>query len=176
MGAITSSNTIPYSNHVISGDEIGSTFYAGSMLQETATNSFRYVFVSKNSGDTNEQGIVRCKIDGNGIQYDGFIPYQIQNATIYGLRAEMELVQLPNGHFKIAAPYKATGTHNGKDVSAAIYTAELDASGNVYNNQENTLYFYKSTNNQEDPYVHGLEFSPNGDYLYISHIISEFHP
>src|SRR5690554_434468 len=165
----------PYSWY---GTDLGGVLFASSKLRNDNGESFRYLFVSCTTvSPSYDKGIVRFKIGDNGVVYDGFIPFEVQNAT-GGLRSEMELFELPNGRFRIACPYLSMGTtHNGRNLAASIYVAELDASGNVFSNNEKTLYFYSNDNNSsyEEPFVRGLEFSPDGSKLFITHDISEYH-
>src|SRR5690554_5410905 len=149
---------------------VGGIFMAASKLR---SDNSRFVFLSNQDMGT----ICRYKIDNNGIVYDGDIPFtNTPTGGSWGMQGEMELIELPSGRYRIAVPYEYNTMHNSKLVTCVIYTAELDASGNVYSGNEETLYFYKSANSQNDPYIHGLEFSPDGSKLFITHNISQYHP
>jgi len=168
-------NNMPSQLTWIGTDYSGGVLLAASKLKEDEGKKYRYVFVSLNKASNSlSDGIVRFKIGDNGMVYDGLIPFENQNAT-GGSRSEMELIELSNGRFRIACPYGANATNNGLDLSTAIYTAELDASGNVFPGSENTLYFYNDGNSNDNPFIHGIEFSPDGSKLFITHDISFYH-
>ncbi|MFA5670687.1 MAG: hypothetical protein WC967_15740, partial [Balneolaceae bacterium] len=156
-------------------DMTGGILFTASKLKDNSGNKYRYLFVSSYTNSL-DNGILRYKISSNGIEYDGFIPFEVQNAD-GGSRAEMELIELPNGQFRIACPYGSfNSTHNGKNLTASIYTAGLDISGNVLPGSEKTLYFYRNGSYYEGPFIHGLEFSPDGSKLYFTHDTSFYHP
>src|SRR5690554_1186868 len=136
---------------------VGGIFMAASKLR--GDNS-RFVFLS----NPDDGGIYRYKIDNTGVVYDGLIPFPYASSIgiNWGMQGEMELVELPSGRYRIAVPYEYNTMHNGKLVSCAVYTAELDGYGNVYSGNQETLFFYKSDNSQNDPFTHGLEFSQIG--------------
>lgn len=88
-----------------------------------------------------------------------------------GFRAEMELHEFPDGHYRIAWPFTA-GV--GADPGLApynIYSTELDVNGNVIPATSHliTLNSNVISGNIVWPEVKGLEFSPNGNYLYFNH-------
>lgn len=174
-GKLSGVKFLKASNYNWKYGDFSGVLLATSNVRNSGMGDYRYLFVS-NTFFGGPKGIVRFKIDGNGINFDGAIPYPQMNVLQIGLRAEMELIDMPNGHFKIAVPFLTNSSHNNQPVFSCVYIAELDATGQVYNNQEKLLYFYKSTNSQDNPYIHGLEFSPDGSKLFISHVISQYHP
>ena len=158
------------------GTDLGGILLAASKLQTTSTDKYRYVFVSYYSANPQDpNGILRFKIGNNGMEYDGLIPFQVQNAD-GGSRAEMELIELSNGQFRIACPYGSIySSHAGKNLTASIFIADLDATGNTISGSEKTLYFYRNSGFYEGPFIHGLEFSPDGSKLFITHDASFYH-
>jgi hypothetical protein len=110
----------------------------------------------------NSVGIYRYKIDAAGFNYDNyFISHGGFSPTIH--RAEMELIELSNGNYRIA-------TYIGSETKgAAVFTAELDTNGKLIPDTKVRLSFRSFGESSNRPYVHGLEFSPNGNILYISH-------
>jgi len=158
----------------VSGAEGGNLFSA-SRLKNDGEENFRFVFVSLRNS-TFGYGVLRLRLNSNGLVYDGFLAYDDQT-NIHGSRSEMELVELVNGNYRIAAPYGFYSSVNGVEIISAIYTADLDIDGEVVTGSENTLYFTKNPMLQNDrPYIHGIEFSPDGSKLFISHNISDYHP
>lgn len=145
-------------------------FIAASKLRD---DNSRFVFIS------NSTGIFRYKIDNSGFNYDNYyLPF---NPLVTGgadgfVRGEMELVELGGGNYRIAVGtiyYNSnTATLNSR---LGVYTADLDNTGTLIPTTDEVLEF----DLQGGPalaFVHGLEFSPNGDILYITHDASSLFP
>ena len=119
MGKLSNVKFLNASGHTWKyGDNLG-VLIASSTIRNTGAGDFRYLFVSNNFYDSSN-GIVRFKIDNSGVNYDGFIPYSVQNSLNRGVRAEMELIDLPDGHFKIALPFLTNDSHNGSTLFSCI--------------------------------------------------------
>jgi len=141
--------------------------YAASKLR---TDNSRFVFAYNGWGE-----IYRFKITGTGISFHGNASTtaptpgpltQIQHS-------EMELFEPSGpGNYKIACAGNMQVALT--NVTHAIYTAELDyATGNLVPGSEHYFYF----TNDPQAKIHGLEFSANGNYLYITHETNvPFHP
>ncbi len=152
----------PYTDQKMGGITI-----AASKLR---SDNSRLVFL------TNGRKIYRYKIDGNGFQYMGSFSFY-SGSTVFNnlnIRSEMELVELSGGNYRIAVPFLYEPQSGNKSVS--IFTADLDGNGNLISSSGNQLDFTFSASDTYNPYVHGLEFSPNGDILYITHDNSYLHP
>lgn len=143
----------------------GGCFVAASKVR---SDNSRLVFIS------NGNGIFRYKIDNNGFNYDNyFLPWGPSQFNQIQMRGEMELVELSNGNYRIAAPFVYEYFLDSK---IAVFTAELNSSGNLIAGTNNLLFFTYTNNDVFRPFIHGLEFSPNGNILYITHDNSSLHP
>jgi hypothetical protein len=137
------------------------------------------------------------------IEAPGVPPSQLVNddETIR-MRGEMELIRLSNGNYRIAVPYIHTGeigvvqlnpSHNegvpgDPDIVAvenqkiAIYLAELDSDGQHILFERRFLFDkdpdlgWIQSDFSKVPYIHGLEFSPNGNVLYVTHSRTQLYP
>lgn len=155
---------------VVEPDKQGGVFIAASKLR---SDNSRLVFIS------NGYGIYRYKIDNNGFNYDNyFLPWGPSQFNQIPMRGEMELVELPNGNYRIAAPfiYELFTPPVTIDVKHAIFTAELDGTGTLILGTNDLLLFTYTNTDVIRPYFHGLEFSPDGNILYITHDNSSLHP
>ena len=139
--------------------KIGMSFYAATDLRSDAS---RLVFVSVN------YKVFRFRIDDNGLAYDNYY-FELPNVNIdqYGLRAEMEIANLPNGTYRLAVPYLKNGT------TSSLLIASLDAQGNL---TASHVFDFEKEGSETIPYIHGLEFSPSGGYLYLTHQTNSLHP
>lgn len=125
---------------------------------------------------TNGKKIYRYKIDNSGLNYLGSFLMSSTNIAFNNLnvRSEMELIDLPGGNYRIAVPFLYESATNDKGIR--VFTADLDGSGNLISGSANQLHFAFSASDVYHPFVHGLEFSPNGNILYITHDNSYLHP
>lgn len=140
--------------------------YAASKLRP---DNSRFVFLHDGIDH-----IYRLKITPSGLTYDNYI-INAGGTESQGQRAEVELIELPNGNYRIAC--SSTNTNIGNFISHNIFYAELDANGNVIPGTDNLHYFYNTTGNSSNTAnVYGLEFSPNGNYLYVTHKAVPNHP
>jgi hypothetical protein len=145
----------------------GNLFMAASKLRDDNT---RLLFIS------NGMGIYRFIVDNNGVSFDdeggGFIQFPFsEGATSF--RSEMELIEIENGNYRIAVPYLYNNPNNLPH-KHAIYTATLDTDGQLISNSEYIILFELSLSNTK-PYPRGLEFSPNGKILYITHLKAQYN-
>lgn len=141
---------------------------------DVRTDGSRLAFI------TNNQGIFRYKISDLGFQYDNalipFLNYSYNHAQI---RSEMELVRLTNGHYRIAVPYHTeTTVMYGQAVRQILFVAELDANGDVISGTEKyfPIYYYNPGGIEQTAYIRGLEFSADGNRLYVSHPSNILNP
>src|SRR5690554_4341645 len=151
----------------------GSSYFAVSSEQ----NGKRFVFIS------NPNGIYRFSLNSNGFQYDAFIPFNISGGNNDILfRGEMELVELNNGgnvKYRLAVPiYVESVNYNAH----SVFIANLDVNGdllndsNGYDTYELPFVFGSQYGLDDLPRIHGLEFSPNGEKLYITHQTNADYP
>ncbi len=130
----------------------------------TITTDYRFLFIK------NSHSIYRMKVDENGIVWDTSNPdYEInlnQVSPINSLRfcqSEMEVIKTTTG-FRLAAPA----------ISAAfgfIYVADMNYIGTIVAGSEKRIYFPTNSLGNSQPYTaKGIEFSPNGQYLYFTHV------
>lgn len=126
--------------------------------------------------------IYRFRIDANGIFYENVIdvpPQGIHDEHDQTNRAEMEIVPIVGGNYRLATVY-TEGFQLGSNLfeQPTVYITDLDASGDPILSTEKRVTFYTTyfiipppvdDVLQEPTHIHGLEFSPNGQYLYVVH-------
>jgi|GEM_PF-1772391 len=144
-----------------------------------STNNFRYLFVSST------EFIYRYKITHTGIELDnspsdgGIIDLQVDlgfdpNGSA-SMRSEMEVYSFPNNTFftassaqsyQIAVPLEGRLSGLG-NVRNFLMIGTLDAQGVI---NSSSVKFIDMVNAGLGPYrdIKGLEFSPNGQYLYVN--------
>lgn len=117
--------------------------------------------------------IYRMRITSSGPIYDNYtINHGVHISSEQ--RSELELVELPNGDYKLASCSTPMG---GNNISNQVYYTTLNANGNIVPGTEQIYNFYNNTGNSlNDTKPFGLEFSPNGNYLYVVHNITPNHP
>lgn len=150
--------------------KVSNCFIAASDLQQ---GSFRWVFIS------NPNGIFRFRIDANGFNYDNhFIPFGVTGYNQYRVRAEMELVDLPDGGFRIAVPYESDPFFLGNNVWEYLFVVDLDAGGNAIPSTEKRfpMYIYNPGGMNRSAAIKGIEFSQNGDRIYVTHSTAPQNP
>ena len=120
--------------------------------------------------------LYRFKVDVNGFHYENDIDILtgvaggIPSYTIW--RAEMELIE-KGSNYRLA--FVRRGLVNGSSVGVGIYIANLNQNGDVQSH-EDLLIVEDQQNSNQFPSVHGLEFSPDGDILYITHETDNDNP
>jgi len=142
-------------------------YFAAPKVQDCQTN--QYVYLSSGFG------VFQYIIDENGFSYTGqFIPYPNGFAPSAGQRGEMEIIELGNGNFRLAAPYNyqpLTTVPRG----IAIFHCELDQNHQLINGTSDAIILIRPAL-EVLAYINGLEFSNNGDILYVTHDITPSHP
>ncbi|HEX2899019.1 MAG TPA: hypothetical protein VHS96_04790, partial [Bacteroidia bacterium] len=138
------------------------------------TDNTRLAFI------TNNQGIFRYKISDAGFEYDNaLIPFPYFSYNHAQVRSEMELVRLSNGNYRIAVPYHTeTLVMSGQHVRQVLFAADLDANGNLISGTEKyfPIYYYNPGGIEQTAYIRGLEFSDDGNRLYVSHPSNILNP
>lgn len=84
----------------------------------------------------------------------------------------MEIIEMENGHFRLAAPYNYSF---GSDSGIALFHCELDEN-QVLVSGTDVVTLLPKTSFEPAAYINGLEFSPDGNILYITHNITTSHP
>jgi hypothetical protein len=154
----------------------GVSFFAASK----ETNFKRFVFVSTPAH------IFRFIINANGFQYDGNIQFRdytdpstdyiVNNVYQLPYRGEMELIEVNNNddikyRIAVSMPMRYNNSVNN---ASSVYYANLDAQGELTPDQNGVKedliqYMHNTTVFNNLPHIHGIEFSPDGNILYITH-------
>lgn len=149
------------------------TYVFSSQVHFAATdlnaNNERYIYVAAYSR------LTRYKLTSSGLFLDGDFG-DLVNLGGDPVRSEMELVKLANGNYRLALPivkYESTPISGMYD-EIAIF--EIDPVTGVYlpGSKEILQYDLSTTTYAVNTFFHnsvtikGLEFSPDGNYLYIT--------
>ncbi len=157
---------------------IGSTFFAGNNMHDEApsfavvdrantNNKFLFVF--------NGRRLFRLKVDNNGITYDNYKidlqdDFQIYAVTIDLFRRfELEAILKADGNYRVAIPinYKLT---SGSQYVESIFVVDLDNTGTLITGSDKLVHQQQSNANTGSDYrIKGLELSPDGSKLYVTH-------
>jgi hypothetical protein len=142
--------------------------------KKNANNEY-FVFIS------NPYHIFRFKISLAGFSYDNYaIPFLgniLPDFNAASVRSELEVIELSNGNYRIACPYfrsQNIGVHTAWEW---LFTAELDSQGNMIS--EYHFPFFKtpgSNTGYTDAALKGLEFSGDGNILYVTHSVNVVQP
>lgn len=122
----------------------------------------RWIFIS-----TNDK-VYRIELDcdglhGSGWQYDYYNSIDIQP---WGYRSELEIYEdTSSSSIKVAVPFEDPSTSVDR-IKVAIF--EIDSTSATVSNEE-IVSLGPPVSTGDRPFVHGLEFSPNGELLYILH-------
>ncbi|MDT8412523.1 MAG: T9SS type A sorting domain-containing protein [Vicingaceae bacterium] len=160
---------LPFSNNPnISSN--GTHSYASTELNPVTNERFIFTLT--------EGRILRYRLNAAGLTFDG----EIASATISNfswsasgiVKAEMEVIKLANGNYRmaLAGDINPIGSTNLAIRSIVIF--ELNQNGIEIGNPE--IIQYSSGGNgtplannfSTEVSIHGLEFSPGGNYLYIN--------
>lgn len=143
-----------------------STYPQGSIslaVTPTLANGNRFLYVCDNSK------IYRFLVTSTGIAYDNYTTPGLPDALIGNgsiCRSEMEIVKLSNGNFRLAVGYEVVGTFCPPGFPYhAVYWGDFNSAGVLVNFQD---FPFDCSGGPVD-FVKGLEFSPDGRYLYVSH-------
>ncbi|HEU0226758.1 MAG TPA: hypothetical protein VFQ86_03410, partial [Arachidicoccus soli] len=166
---------VPISYPSISYDVKSSAiFFACSKLRADKT---RFVFVS------GTKGLYRFKLSASNLQFDNYwsyVPKYLNHSAGEESRGEMELAELTGQgttKYRLAVSLKMNLYPSG--VSAqSVLCLDLNSSGDVIGDTLLRYDYHPNNlpNNQIHPFIHGVEFSPNGKYLYITHCTNQFYP
>lgn len=135
-----------------------------SAVSKIRADGSRFLFL------TSGEHLLRYKIIGSTITYDNAwwqLPYAVGDEEI---RSEMELIELNNGNYRIAVPYYSNEINPVSNSASSIFIAELSSSGNLLSSSKIDLFSGTS-----EPYIKGIEFSPNGRYLYFTHLTNNLY-
>jgi len=102
--------------------------------------------------------IIKASISNSGIQYESHFSI---STTGVSARTEMELFKKSSGYI-LAIPYQESNINNN------ILLLDLDVNGDFIPNSEKFISLPYNSATSLNYVVHGLEFSPNGKYLYFT--------
>lgn len=133
---------------------------AVSKLRTVGGTPHRYIFVA------NALYLYRFIINASGITYDGsFAPVYINSNGSTYLRGEMELIEnISTNEYKLALTAHTSGVTGYK-----IFTAKFDYTTGALISTYDIVLPSPTPSTNPNPIPHGIEFSPNGNYLYITH-------
>lgn len=124
-------------------------------------------------------GILIYKITENGLVFHNSLSYLFNgiegDIATSAQRGEMEVIELSNGNLRVASPFLYREVVLQTNKGTAIYYADLTSDGQLIAGTENHVLL-PAPNLQITPYINGLEFSPNGNILYINHNITDEFP
>jgi len=128
----------------------------------------RFLFISSGVN------VYRYKISSNGISFDNY-SFPLSAAISAGgeFHSELEIVEINNGSsskYRIAIPQRTD------DAAFYVRIIDLDINGNVISGTEKSIDLIAQPFTDGTPYIKGLEFSPNGKYLYLTHINNTSSP
>lgn len=154
-----------FDDWVVPDQGVDAIHYAATKERE---NGVRWIFVSNNNY------VYRLNLDCDGLKdpdwkYD-MIPGNGGSFVESGWRSELELFEdTVNKRIRIAAPhYDANVTPPIGRGNVAIFDID-STTGNVISGSRFNINFPNQPSSLTPTAVHGLEFSPDGKYLYIIH-------
>jgi hypothetical protein len=91
------------------------------------------------------------------------------------LNGELEIVKVDDSFYRIATVFDAREGAN--NMRSDIFICEIDFNGNLINGSERTFPIQSSSDpSMNYASVSGLEFTPDGRYLYVMHQTNPHHP
>lgn len=105
--------------------------------------------------------LLTVKLDVNGLSY---VDHFVVNPSTFGgsnLRGEMEIVELANGDYRLASTYSHRPL---SDWYYGFFYVDVSATTGLTTSSVN-LFFY----NDNQLFTKGLEMSPDGEFIYITH-------
>jgi hypothetical protein len=154
-----------FDDWVVPDHGVDAIHYAATNLRSDST---RWVFVSNNNY------VYRVDLTCDGIRdpdwkYD-MIPSNGGSFVENGWRSELELFEdTANNRIRVAAPhYDGSVTSPTGRGNVAIFDID-NATGNVISGSRFNINLPNQSGSLVPSFVHGLEFSPNGEYLFIIH-------
>ncbi|MBI3510428.1 MAG: T9SS type A sorting domain-containing protein [Bacteroidetes bacterium] len=134
--------------------------------------STRFLFIDNVCG----AGISRFLVTPNGIIYDNYTVIPTNSDGHGQVRAEMEVVIIsdpsdPNvGNYRLAVPYtRVNFTTSAQEMG--VFVQDIDFNTGNYIGSAKFVFLPRYFNGTDyiTPDVHGLEFSANGKFLYVTH-------
>ena len=115
---------------------------------------------------TDGANVWRYVISSTGISFDNYsFNLPLGDPSAIDMRSEMELYEFSDGNYRIAVPY-ASGSPSSK-----VFISDLDNNGDLIPSTDHVLNFPSQLSPlAKHAFIKGLEFSPNGRYLYLTHI------
>jgi hypothetical protein len=159
-----------------SGADVGFTHYEYHKFAVTKNEGGRqYLFVS------NHQKVYKFRIESSGLVYDGFFDFNQQNTSnsnyvgyepsITGVisyeRSEME-VMTTGSNFRLAVPVEASTASNS--IFDGIFIFDVNPATGLFVPNSNKVIRYTYASNFSDRVeLKGVEFSQNGQRIYVTH-------
>ena len=153
-----------------SATKMGNVFFA--VTDKNCSNE-RFVFVS------NELGIFKLLLSPSGITYtNSYIPFSYGSFNQNEMRSGMEVSNLNNGNFRLAVAYDSEDAMSlGHPSGTILFTIELDQQGIVVPGSQLEIALNNDGGGDAtQAYIHGLEFSPDGNILYVTHNTNSNNP
>ncbi|MBI1837782.1 MAG: T9SS type A sorting domain-containing protein [Flavobacteriia bacterium] len=164
---------------------IGSAYYANNNNHDEGPR-----FAVVNKGNSNDKYLFiqnglrtfRCTITNTGIQYDNVYVDLISNGLFSNLssineplteRTEMEVIMKPDSNYRIAFSMIYTKSINNPCKGVFIY--DVDNNGSFISGSAQ-IAEYQNTNQSLGFQIKGIEFSQDGNLLYVTHKPTSLHP
>ena len=116
---------------------------------------FYYVFISDGLN------LIRYKLSEEGLKWDNYT-FKYAHTNYHFYRTEMEMVELPNGNYRIAAPYRQSTNSTGDDIEYGFSIMDLNSDFEVVA----ASVQHASVGNHR--LLSGVEFDATGRYLYVT--------
>ncbi|MBL1281115.1 MAG: T9SS type A sorting domain-containing protein [Fluviicola sp.] len=172
-------------NSTYLGDLIGSEYDGGNVIAHKELPNLAAVNISEDEYFVfvkNAREVFRLRVDENGVYYDNnFFRINDLFVGIYGVSVlkvstqEMELIPMSNGNFRmgfVAQIVSATNVFGPPGITyKGVVIIDFDAQGNrILNSEKFARYALQNPPAPiEQIYIRGVEFSENGERLYVSH-------
>lgn len=118
-------------------------------------------------------GVFQYRIDENGLTYQTKLLFDNPYFDGPAIRAEMESIVLPNGNHRIASVYRMGNT--ATESRMGVFFADFSPNGNLISNSEELVEITWGFT-ADQPFINGIEFSENGEYLYVTHNTTTAYP
>lgn len=156
-------------------DLAGAEYFAGGVVNNTHYEYHKFAVTKNESGNqylfvSNHQKVYKFKINSSGLTYNGFIDLNTIDPSVVGIftyeRSEMEVMST-GGNFRLAVPVLSvpgSGIFNG----ILIFDVNIVTGAYVISSNKLIKYSYSNTLALQIE-IKGVEFSQNGQRLYLTH-------
>lgn len=162
-----------YKQNIAEPNEDAFSQRAGFLMASTELidNCFRYVML------TDGRFLFRYKLSDAGLEYDDY-KYELQNAgsqLTLNFRTEMEMIKMPNQHYRLAVPTIAGGGGAGIP-TRAIRIYDLNPEMEIITGSEQMINLSGTAQSEGPAEPVGVEFDATGQYLYFTHTATPTWP